>query len=233
MKHAQKGSRWSSNQLAVLAYLAPALFVAAGCGDTATQPALEVQAVSFARSGGAALPAWSASGPGTVNLLSDGVTTDPAMSYSLSGSVVSNTQTFELSTTATQGGAVTLPFTYSGFHAFFHVRVFVNAFVTNGSGTTTIPLISQFQANCCTPPSGGFDLSGSVTLNVAPGDVYGFRFGGSNQDSDSRLLGTFLVDLLHPDDKDECKEGGWEAFRFKNQGQCVRFETGKDSRFGG
>lgn len=34
-----------------------------------------------------------------------------------------------------------------------------------------------------------------------------------------------------PTDKDECKNGGWEAFGFKNQGQCVRFvETGKDSR---
>lgn len=31
--------------------------------------------------------------------------------------------------------------------------------------------------------------------------------------------------------KDECKNGGWEAFGFRNQGQCVRFiETGMDSR---
>ena len=31
--------------------------------------------------------------------------------------------------------------------------------------------------------------------------------------------------------KDECKDGGWGAFGFSNQGQCVRFiETGKDSR---
>lgn len=232
MMHARMGFRRSSNQLRVLAYLAPALFVAAGCGDTATQPALEVRAELLAQPGGAA-PAWSAIGPGTVNLLSDGVTTDPAMSYSLSGSVVFSTQTWELSTTATQGGAVTLPFTYSGFHAFFQVRVFVNAFVTNGSGTTTVPLISQGPVNCCTPPSGGFNLSGSVTLNVAPGDVYGLRFGGSNFDSDSRLFGTISVDL-HPENKDQCKDGGWEAFAFENQGQCVRFiETGKDSRYGG
>jgi hypothetical protein len=31
--------------------------------------------------------------------------------------------------------------------------------------------------------------------------------------------------------KDQCKNGGWEDFGFRNQGQCVRFvETGKDSR---
>ena len=34
-----------------------------------------------------------------------------------------------------------------------------------------------------------------------------------------------------PADKDACKLGGWEAFGFSNQGQCVRFvETGKDGR---
>lgn len=36
---------------------------------------------------------------------------------------------------------------------------------------------------------------------------------------------------VNPTNKDECKVGGWEAFGFKNQGQCIRFvETGKDSR---
>jgi hypothetical protein len=34
-----------------------------------------------------------------------------------------------------------------------------------------------------------------------------------------------------PTNKDQCKDGGWESYGFKNQGQCVRFvETGKDSR---
>lgn len=36
---------------------------------------------------------------------------------------------------------------------------------------------------------------------------------------------------VDPITKDECKDSGWEAFGFSNQGQCVRFvETGKDSR---
>jgi hypothetical protein len=34
-----------------------------------------------------------------------------------------------------------------------------------------------------------------------------------------------------PTTKDDCKDGGWEDFGFRNQGQCVRFvETGQDSR---
>lgn len=36
-----------------------------------------------------------------------------------------------------------------------------------------------------------------------------------------------------PVTKDDCKNGGWALFGFRNQGQCVRFvETGKDSRGG-
>ena len=36
---------------------------------------------------------------------------------------------------------------------------------------------------------------------------------------------------VDPTTKDDCKNGGWEQFGFRNQGQCVRFvETGKDSR---
>lgn len=39
------------------------------------------------------------------------------------------------------------------------------------------------------------------------------------------------VPACSPEVKNDCKKGGWEAFGFKNQGQCVRFvETGKDSR---
>jgi hypothetical protein len=34
-----------------------------------------------------------------------------------------------------------------------------------------------------------------------------------------------------PESKDDCKKGGWEAFGFKNQGQCIKFvNTGMDSR---
>lgn len=34
-----------------------------------------------------------------------------------------------------------------------------------------------------------------------------------------------------PEVKDDCKNGGWEMYGFKNQGQCIRFvNTGKDSR---
>ena len=43
---------------------------------------------------------------------------------------------------------------------------------------------------------------------------------------------SFIIQVrADPSTKDDCKNGGWEYYEFKNQGQCVRFiETGKDSR---
>lgn len=36
---------------------------------------------------------------------------------------------------------------------------------------------------------------------------------------------------VDPQDRDECRNGGWEAFGFRNQGQCIRFvNTGIDTR---
>ena len=42
---------------------------------------------------------------------------------------------------------------------------------------------------------------------------------------------TFTIDACDPETKDDCKDGGWEFYGFRNQGQCIRFvQTGKDSR---
>jgi hypothetical protein len=41
----------------------------------------------------------------------------------------------------------------------------------------------------------------------------------------------FAVGRNDPATKDDCKDGGWESFGFRNQGQCIRFvNTGQDSR---
>ena len=42
---------------------------------------------------------------------------------------------------------------------------------------------------------------------------------------------SFTLEPHDPATKDDCKNGGWEAYGFRNQGQCIRFvNTGKDSR---
>jgi hypothetical protein len=71
--------------------------------------------------------------------------------------------------------------------------VWLYAFVTHAGNTTETQIINAGPVNCCTAPSGGFNYSGSYTFNLQPGDVFGFRFGGQNFDSDARLLGTFTI----------------------------------------
>lgn len=43
---------------------------------------------------------------------------------------------------------------------------------------------------------------------------------------------TYNFELTNePTNKNDCKQGGWEDFGFRNQGQCIRFvNTGQDSR---
>jgi hypothetical protein len=76
---------------------------------------------------------------------------------------------------------------YSGFHAFFQVTAFLSAFDPGG----TTPIYSAGPVNCCASPSNGFNESGTYTfLGLSAGDTFGFTMGGSNFDSDNRLIGT-------------------------------------------
>jgi hypothetical protein len=49
----------------------------------------------------------------------------------------------------------------------------------------------------------------------------------------TRPMGVAITPVLLPTSplptsKDQCKNGGWEDFGFKNQGQCIKFvNTGK------
>ncbi len=165
---------------AVLVALA---LVACGGGDSTAPPAPP----------GPAHGAWLATGPGTVTFTGDGVTTEPSLAYLLSGNVVFSPQTWQISTAAPRAATVTLPFTFQGYHAYFAVKVFVAAVVIRPGGTQVDTVITQGPVNCCAAPSGGFNLSGSATFTVAAGDIYGFRFGGSNNDSDKTLTGTFKI----------------------------------------
>lgn len=133
--------------------------------------------------------AWTGSGPGTISV------SGMQMSYSLNGPAVWSTQTWTFDTTASTTGTRTLNYDYSGFHAFFEVRAFLNAFVTHNSVTTYTSLVNAGPANCCSTPSNGFHYTGSVTLNVQGGDTYGFTMGGSNYDSTSVLSGTLTLSV--------------------------------------
>lgn len=215
--------RFSTACLVVLAALTGACADANGVGPTGPEQP------SYSKGSAVARSPWTASGPGTVAVVSNGTAGDAVMTYEMSGSAVWSPQEWEFETTASQAGTVTLPWAYSGFHSFFQVRVVLYAVV---NGVVVGTLVNEGPANCCTSPSGGFSYSGTHAFTVQAGDTYGFRFGGQNYDWDSRLNGTFTVTMpRNPVTADACKNGGWAAYGFKNQGECVSFvQTGKDRR---
>ena len=109
------------------------------------------------------------------------------MSYNLldgGGSPRFQDQTWTFSKTTNEGIPEVVPYTYTGFHAYFQVRVHLDAFVTHSDGfTSTVRLVDGGPVNCCTPPSGGFSYTGSYRFDPQAGDTYGFKVGGSNFDS--------------------------------------------------
>jgi hypothetical protein len=108
-------------------------------------------------------------------------------------------------------------------------------------------------ATCAVPPGSGAAADGCLTLSIdgigTISDSYGtlvgtagsavefatgaipgweaFPSGAGNVGFDMTIEPT----ATDPQTKEQCKDGGYEAYGFRNQGQCVRFvETGKDSR---
>lgn len=71
-------------------------------------------------------------------------------------------------------------------------------------------------------------LTFGTTLTLQRGDTIDFAVGPNG---DYFCDGTGLkasITNLGPNDKDQCKNGGWKNFGFKNQGQCIQFvNTGK------
>jgi hypothetical protein len=137
---------------------------------------------------------WSGTGP-TGTVVSDGTSGPAVFTYDFFGSPTSGASgSWTFSTVASSSRTVNLTYDYTGFHAFFRVTVGLDAFVTHGATTTTTPLVNAGPVNCCTPPSGGFSYSGTVSLSVQAGDTYGFAMRGSNRDTNATLRGTLTVD---------------------------------------
>lgn len=138
---------------------------------------------------------WTATGPGTVTLLNNGLGGGmPSMSYSLPGTGGFSTQTWTFSTTAPSAGTFRQSYNYYGLHSWFQVRVFLKPFVISGAVKTYLPgAVAQGPENCCTPPSNGFSITGSTTFTVNAGDTYGWEIGGSHFDGSLILMGTMAV----------------------------------------
>lgn len=93
---------------------------------------------------------------------------------------------------------------------------------------------------CITVDLDGFtpltDSYGSITGTGGPAEEFsnGAIPGWDVFPKDAGLTGfdlTISPADADPQNKDQCKNGGWESFGFSNQGECIKFvNTGRDSR---
>ena len=142
-------------------------------------------AATLSASASAELLSWDITGPGVLSANQTGSVS--TLGYNLDPAGYS-TQIWTVTTIAADGGNYSFNWDYSGFHAFYQVTAFLNA-----SPSTT--LVNTGPNDCCSPPSSGFDYSGTYTFTgVNAGDTLSFTMGGSNFDSDNRLIGTLTLD---------------------------------------
>lgn len=129
---------------------------------------------------------WVLNGPGTTNVSPSGDQTI-TLSYALDPAGFS-TRTWTASSAVTAPGDYQIDWQYSGSHAWYDVRVFLEVLGSNDV------LYRAGPANCCSAPSGSFNASGSYLFeNVQLGDVIGFSFGGSNYDYNNFLNGELVL----------------------------------------
>jgi hypothetical protein len=100
--------------------------------------------------------------------------------------------------TATQDGPVTMDWRYTGYHATKKVYANLEAFVVRNGEHLFSPLVEAGPGDRGAEPSGGFDYSGTTTLELMAGEVFGFRIAGGNSDQESTLHGTLYIDFNFP-----------------------------------
>jgi hypothetical protein len=136
---------------------------------------------------------------------------------------------------ATGPGTVTLEFVNpTDTLAFFEYRIDGQ---TVGSTPHPVVIGDVIHPGVCvdgrTPPATGCS-SAPIVRTFEADTVVEIRLAlGGERDWDFDWT-PFPVGPLPPTDpttRDDCKDGGWERFGFRNQGQCIRFvNTGQDSR---
>jgi len=130
-------------------------------------------------------PIWTASGPGSI--VTDADQNDGIVSFEyVSTTNVVNSWSFQ--TIATETDTVTLQYDWTGFHGFFGASTRLSSFGDGGSS-----LVVEGPVFDGSSPAGGFNYTGTVTLNLVAGEVYGFSLSGNSSDIDDRLFGTFIV----------------------------------------
>jgi hypothetical protein len=116
---------------------------------------------------------WSGGGTGTTNIPSDGSGARPRFEYHVNG----HGGVWIFSAVARSARRIGLDWCYSGFHAWFNVRVELECFIRRGDAEVFQETLTEAGRPAS---SGGFAYTGTSTFDVWPGDIYGFRMSGSD-----------------------------------------------------
>ena len=111
--------------------------------------------------------------------------------------------------------------------------VLVNGVLVGTIGSrTNATLAGAASSSLTTFDIGAFLLPGTNLITVQGGNGnFGCGPGPYSCNPAGVVFGGTLSFQSSPLTKDDCKDGGWEVYGFRNQGQCVRFiQTGEDSR---
>ncbi len=134
---------------------------------------------------------WTISGLGTTGVTTMGPDTHATYDLSRSGF---STRTWVLSATAPAAGDYNFDWDYSGFHSFFQVTAFLNAFDDSGPTSLYAAGPTSFGGG---PPSEGFLVNGAYTFTgLNAGETFGFQFGGRHGDSAQVLRGRLNLTLV-------------------------------------
>jgi hypothetical protein len=110
------------------------------------------------------------------------------------------TGAWSLTTVAAAGGSHDLAYYWKGFHSFYLSTAGLEVFVSRGGiDVFTASLVAAGPQTCppCLPPSAGFTYTGTTSVTVLAGDIYGFRLTGSHFDGSYILQGVFSVAVDH------------------------------------
>jgi hypothetical protein len=128
-------------------------------------------------------------------------------------------------------GPVQIPFSSGGgTPTDFYICIDFTTPYIHPAGTNLLVEI----VNTSTSSTGHFDDACRLNPGCTTRRVWAFSATAAIGFMDAVPTGLVMrFESANPTTKDDCKDGNWENFGFKNQGQCVRFvETGKDDRIG-
>ena len=113
------------------------------------------------------------------------------------------------------------------------VSLSVGPFFTSGDTTVSWRVFGGGERSNDLPLWNGFGgATFSADVNAyGAANGFGFVVAGTDDPNPFTTWNEVVVQGCFPTEKDQCKNGGWADFGFKNQGLCIQFvNTGKDSR---